>query len=93
MKNPIVESRDYTLYIEPFNGFLFIHADVYRWNKSVKRLLSASFESLKNAVKTRLFALVLVENTKNRKFVDLFKFYPIKTITGTDGKEWVIYGN
>ena len=86
MKVPIVLHKDYRLYTEQYEDKLFIHCDVFNWNKTTKRSLDNSLQQVFNLYKRDIYALH--ENTqdnKHRKFLEMFKFELYSEEMGLDG--------
>ena len=86
MKVPIVLHKDYTIFTEQYQDKLFIHCDIFNWNKTTKISLENSLEQIFNLYKRDIYALH--ENTqdkKHRKFLEMFKFELYSTEMGLDG--------
>lgn len=81
MKIPVVKSKDFTLYLEPYQGHAFIHCDVYRWTSTVKRALKAAFKAVLK-IAPQPYAIVTPDDKKHQKFVTLFGFSPIAQLNG-----------
>ena len=37
MKTPVILYKDYTIFTEQYEDKLFLHCDVYKWNKETKK--------------------------------------------------------
>ena len=86
MKIPVVLHPNYMLYIEEFQDKIFMHCDVYKWNKTTKKSLDNSLQQLFNLYGRDIYALH--ENTqdnKHRKFLEMLKFKLYSTEMGLDG--------
>lgn len=83
MKTPVAVRDDYTLYLEDYKGFWFIHCDCYRWTKTVKKQM---FDDLIEIQKDDLYAIHEVGDTKHEKFLKLFGFEYLEDFVGADNK-------
>ena len=81
MKIPVVKSKDYIIYLEPYQGQAVIHCDVFHWTKTVKNSLKSAFQSVLR-IAPDLFALVKPDDKKHQKFVTMFGFKPVSQING-----------
>ena len=68
IKVPVVNRRDYTMYLELFSGMLWFHTDVYRWRAAVKNEYLKDLDVLQNLVTVPLVALVEETDNKLSKF-------------------------
>ena len=83
MKTPVVASDDYTLYLEDYNGFGFIHCDCRRWTNEVRKRM---LDDLVKLQKDDLYAIHEIEDRKHEKFLKLFGFNFLEDFVGADGK-------
>lgn len=79
------------MYLEDFNRMLWIHADVYQWNKTIKTKFIADLNTLQDLVSIPLVALVDTSNKKLNKFCSVVNFSPVEMINGADGKTYNIF--
>jgi len=92
MKQPVISTKDFILYLEQDNGYLFIHCDVLeKWSKEVKHKLSDSFKELTEKYKQPLYALHTKTDKKHEKFLKMFNFTYLQSIVGLDNNEYDIY--
>ena len=68
IKVPVVNRVDYTMYLELFEGMLWFHTDVRKWNKEVKKKYLEDLDLLQYLVSVPIVALVAISNTKLAKF-------------------------
>lgn len=90
-KVPIIRTYNYVLYLEQFDGFTFIHCDVYKWNKTIKKELHKALDYLIRTYGT-LCALHNIDDNKHRKFLEMygFKFYHnIDCLDGECRQVWI----
>lgn len=83
MKTPVVACDDYTLYLEDYNGFLFIHCDCRRWTNEVRKRM---LDDLVKLQKDDLYAIHEIGDKKHEKFLKLFGFEFLEDFVGADNK-------
>lgn len=89
---PVVNKDDYTIWLENLNNeAVFIHCNVYKWNKSVKEKLKKDFHLLVDLQNGPIFALHDKEDTKHKKFLKIYAFEYVKDIECVDGKHRELY--
>lgn len=74
MKIPVVQRKDYTIFLERRHGVSFVHCDVYRWNRSVKLQLHQDWEALCLLHNEPIFATHVVGDQKHSKFLKMYGF-------------------
>lgn len=83
MKLPVVVCDDYTLYLENYLGFWFIHCDCSRWSKTVKQSM---FDDLVSIQHKDFYAIHEIGDKKHEKFLTLFGFEYLEDFVGADNK-------
>ena len=68
VKTPVVNREDYTMYLELFEGMLWFHTDVRKWNKEVKKKYLEDLDLLQYLISVPIVALVANGNVKLAKF-------------------------
>jgi hypothetical protein len=68
IKVPVVNREDYTMYLELFEGMLWFHTDVRKWNKEVKKKYLEDLDLLQYLISVPIVALVANGNVKLAKF-------------------------
>ena len=92
MKVPVLDTDDFVLYIEKVGDNSFIHCDVVaKWSKTVKRNLQLAFNLLTQEYGKELYALHTPGDKKHEKFLKMFNFSYLQSLTGKDGKDYDIY--
>ena len=86
MKTPVVYNQNYTIYLENFQGYTFIHCDCVKWNKSVRSSLIKNVDTLVKLHGTAVFALHDPEDLKHLKFLTMLNFEFNTTYPCNDGK-------
>jgi len=84
MKTPVIESDDFTAYYDQYEEHTFLHCDVYRYNKSVKRDLQDSLKLLLAIRKSPLFAIHEQHDNKHLKFLTMLGFEYLTETTCQD---------
>lgn len=98
IKVPVVNRKDYTMYLELYDGILWFHTDVRRWTPEVKKEYIKDLDTLQDLVNIPIAALVDVNNVKLAKFgksVGWYKFDELisqenKYDVYTRSKSWVV---
>lgn len=86
MKTPVIYNKDYTVYLEHFEGYTFIHCDCFRWSKQTKLKLQKDIDTLVTLHNCPIFAFHDTEDNKHLKFLTMLKFKYNSDIPCTDGK-------
>jgi hypothetical protein len=68
VKVPVVNRRDYTMYLELYSNMLWFHTDVFKWTPEVKKEYLKDLDVLQNLVTVPLVALVEETDKKLAKF-------------------------
>lgn len=89
MKIPVVNSLDYTQYLEFYNNMYWLHTDVYRWSAETKKHYIRELNQLQSLLKAPLYGLV--DNDKLGKFGETIGFTFLQPAIGNDGKTYKIY--
>jgi hypothetical protein len=91
MKTPIVNRKDYTMYIEQYAHMLWFHTDVRKWSSEVKTKYLEDLNLLQYLVEIPLVALVEEDNTKLAKFGKLTGWKVIDKMILDNGKVGYVY--
>lgn len=92
-KVPVCIRKDYTMYLEFFDGHLWFHIDLRKWDKETKRSSSMDFVQLERLVGAQFLALIRKEDTKLKKFAELFGWTEKCQIDLLDGSRAYIYAS
>jgi hypothetical protein len=87
MKTPVITSKDYIVYIEPYQGLSIIHCDCFRWSKEVKKSLKTDWDLFFSIHRNNIYAIHDIEDNKHLKFISMMGFEMNNSFVGTDGKE------
>jgi hypothetical protein len=91
IKVPVVNRRDYTMYLELFSGMLWFHTDVYRWTAAVKKEYLKDLDVLQNLTAVPLVAMLDEDNSKLIKFAETIGFKHVQPFVGQDNRMYLIY--
>ena len=67
-KVPVITKEDYIVYTEDVQGLVFIHMDVFRWSKTVKRNFLKDWNEWASAQGKDLYAMPFIDNDKMVKW-------------------------
>lgn len=90
IKVPVVNRKDYTMYLELFEGMLWFHTDVHGWTSAVKKEYLKDLNALQNLVNVPLVALVAEEDIKLAKFGKATGWTKLNSLT-TNDKRYDVY--
>lgn len=94
VKTPVVLRKDYVMYLELFDGYLWFHTDILRWSSEVKKQYSLDLEKLEDLVSVPLLALITEDNKKLMKFAKTFNWKKTgKEIMLNNGQKAFIYAS
>ena len=91
IKVPVVNRKDYTMYLELFSGMLWFHTDVYRWTAAVKKEYLKDLDVLQSLTSTPLVAMLDEDNSKLIKFAETIGFKHVQPFVGQDNRMYLIY--
>ena len=91
MKVPVIEDDSFTLYIEEYNNLLFIHCDVFKWCKGIRKKMEVALEYLLAKYKQPLFAAQIDNDNKHRKFLKMYGFKYVGVIKDFEGDNRTIF--
>ena len=84
MKTPVINTDDYTVYLEYFSNNTFIHCDCYRWTKTVKQHLKAAVDKLVDIHGKPIFAIHELNDNKHLRFLGMMDFKYHSEFIGDD---------
>ncbi len=85
IKHPVIERDDYVVYVEYANGVIFIHMDVHRWTKQVRKAFLADWNEWAGRQEDTLFAMPFVDDEKMRKWAVICGFEVAEDHSCLDG--------
>jgi hypothetical protein len=91
VKTPVVNRKDYTMYLENFAGMLWFHTDVHKWSNKIKPKYIEDLNLLQYLVNMPLVALVEEDNKKLSKFGEVTGWKVIDQMNLNNGKVGLVY--
>jgi hemoglobin-like flavoprotein len=91
IKVPVVNRRDYTMYLELYSNMLWFHTDVFKWTPEVKKEYLKDLDALQNLVTVPLAAMLDKEDNKLVKFSETIGFKHVQPFVGQDNRMYLIY--
>ena len=91
MKVPVVNRKEYTIYLEYFNEMYWLHTDVFKWSAKIKKKYLKELDTLQRLLNTTLYGLVEEWNIKLGKFGETIGFTYLRDLQGNDGNLYRIY--
>ena len=91
IKVPVVNRKDYTMYLELHDGFLWFHSDVHKWTSQVKTKYLGDLHLLQYLTDVPVLALIDEDNKKLAKFAQTIGFEFKQPFLGQDKKMYHIY--
>ena len=86
VKVPVVNRRDYTMYLELYSNMLWFHTDIFKWTPEVKKECLKDLEALQHLVTVPLVALVEETDKKLAKFGESTGWSKFNKLTLNDTK-------
>ncbi len=90
-KVPVVVRDDYVMYLEFYDGGLWLHTDVFKWTADIKQKYIQELEVLQFLTRSPLFALIETDNIKLSKFAKYIGFKFFKAFTGNNNEQYYIW--
>ena len=91
MRARVIERSNYTVWFDQHNDYTFLHCNVYRYNKTVKKELQNYLQFLLRIRQSPLYALSERGDTKHVKFLTMLGFLYLETKVCLDEKTRDIY--
>jgi hypothetical protein len=89
MKVPVINRKDYTIFLEYFNDVHWLHTDVYKWSSKIKKQYIKELNQLQSLLSAPLYGLV--DNDKLDRFGKTIGFSFLQEAVGNDGQTYKIY--
>lgn len=67
VKQPVIKNENYIVYVEMVQGLTFIHMDVFKWNKSIKKEFVKTWKEWAGKHKP-LYAMPFIDDEKMHKW-------------------------
>ena len=91
MKTPVVVRKQYVMYLEFFNDYLWFHTDIHKWTSKIKREFIEDLKTLQSLLPIPIIALVKDNDTKLAKFGTTLGWTKGNTIMLNNGSTAHIY--
>lgn len=85
IKHPVIERDYYVVYVEHASGVRFIHMDVFKWSKTVKKAFTKDWNEWAGQQEDVLFAMPFIDDEKMRKWAVICGFEVAESHVCTDG--------
>jgi hypothetical protein len=89
VKLPVIQDKDFIIYLEYHKDLFWLHTDVFKWSSEVKKNFLLKLDQLQQAMNTELFGLV--DNDKLEKFGKAIGFEFYQTTLGFDNQEYKVF--
>ena len=88
----VIDRPEYTIWLENYRNVAdFIHAEVYKYNKTVRNKFGEDLDLLADLHKDPLYVLTHKHNTKLKKFMSIYGLVLDHTPLCDDGVEREVY--
>ena len=91
MKVPVIEAENFTAYYDFHGNHTFLHCDVFKYNRSVRKELQQGLKLLVNIRQSPLFAIHEQNDSKHLKFITMLGFEYLTTTVCRDNTARDIY--
>jgi hypothetical protein len=85
VKIPVITTNDYIIYTEDVNGLLFVHMDVLKWTKSIKKEFSKDWNDWARKQNQDIYAMPFIDDEKMSKWTSMIGFKVIENHKCLDG--------
>jgi len=91
-KVPVINRENYTIWLENYKNIAnFIHADVYKYNKTTREEFGKDLDRLMDLHQNPLYVLTEKSNKKLKKFMSIYGLTLDHTPLCDDGIEREVY--
>ena len=73
-KEPVIVKPEYIVYIERVRDLKFIHMDVFKWSKTVKKEFAKEWNEWARKQQEPLYAMPFIDDEKMRKWAVITGF-------------------
>jgi hypothetical protein len=91
LKIPAITTNDYIIYTEDVNGLLFVHMDVFKWTKSIKKEFTKDWHDWAKKQNQDIYAMPLIDNEKMVKWAVITGFKVLENHKCLDGISRKLY--
>ena len=79
MRARVIERSNYTVWFDQYEDQTFLHCNVYRYNKTVKKELQNYLQFLLRIRQSPLYAIHQIGDKKHKKFLQMLEFELFET--------------
>ena len=90
-KVPVCIRKEYIIFLEWFQGFVWLHTTVHHWTPQTKKNFLADLDAILHLLNNKVVALIPEDNTKLIKFATSVFWQPKGKIMLQNGKMGFIY--
>lgn len=84
-KEPVIVKHNYIIYTEDVNGLLFVHMDVFKWTKSIKKEFVKDWNDWAKKQKQQIYAMPFIDDEKMHKWSLITGFKVVEFCKCLDG--------
>jgi len=84
-KYPVIKTDYYIIYTEDVNGLLFVHMDVFKWTKSIKKEFVKDWNDWARKQKQDIYAMPFIDDEKMHKWSLITGFKVVEFCKCLDG--------
>jgi len=84
-KEPVIVKPEYIVYIERVRDLKFIHMDVFKWSKTVKKEFAKDWNDWAKKQQEPLYAMPFIDDEKMRKWAVITGFKILEQHKCLDG--------
>lgn len=84
-KIPTVIKPNYVIYTENVNNLLFVHMDVFKWTKGIKKEFVKDWNDWARKQKQDIYAMPFIDDEKMRKWLLITGFKVLENHKCLDG--------
>jgi hypothetical protein len=91
-KVPVIQRKTHYVWLENFAGKLWVHCDVFKWNRETKKQMDQDWAQLMDMLNSDLYVLHNpIDNKPKLKFIKWYGFQFLKETTGRYGEKYQIW--
>lgn len=89
---PVINRKTHSVWLERFAERLWVHCDVFKWNKEVKKQMDKDWAQLMDMLNCTLYVLHNPKENKPKvKYIKWYGFEYMKDTTGKSGETYQIW--
>lgn len=89
---PVINRKTHKVWLERFADKLWVHCDVFKWNREVKKQMDKDWAQLTEMLNCTLYVLHNPdENKPKAKYIKKYGFQYLKDTRGKSGKTYQVW--